>query len=141
MKEEAPVLIVGGSLVGLTASVLLGGHGVRHILIERHRGTAIHPRAAAFHQRTLEIYRSVGLQEAVEQAAERAFSRMLELIEHGQAEGLLEPGDPERVGLVLFATIQGIATLVTAGIVGPDQVDALLADSITHFLRGSRAAV
>ncbi len=73
MEEEAPVLIIGGSLVGLTASVLLGSHGVRHILIERHRGTAIHPRAAAFHQRTLEIFRSVGLQEAVEQAAEREF--------------------------------------------------------------------
>jgi 2-polyprenyl-6-methoxyphenol hydroxylase-like FAD-dependent oxidoreductase len=73
MEEEAPVLIVGGSLVGLTASVLLGGHGVRHILVERHRGTAIHPRAAAFHQRTLEIFRSVGLQKAVEQAAEREF--------------------------------------------------------------------
>jgi 2-polyprenyl-6-methoxyphenol hydroxylase-like FAD-dependent oxidoreductase len=73
MEEEAPVLIVGGSLVGLTASVLLGGHGVRHILVERHRGTAIHPRAAAFHQRTLEIFRSAGLQKAVEQAAEREF--------------------------------------------------------------------
>jgi 2-polyprenyl-6-methoxyphenol hydroxylase-like FAD-dependent oxidoreductase len=73
MEEEAPVLIVGGSLVGLTASVLLGAQGVRHILVERHRGTAIHPRAAAFHQRTLEIFRSVGLQEAVEQAAEREF--------------------------------------------------------------------
>ena len=73
MQEEVPVLIVGGSLVGLTASVLLGRLGVPHVLIERHRGTAIHPRAAAFHQRTLEIFRSVGLQEAVEQAAEREF--------------------------------------------------------------------
>src|SRR3954468_14203119 len=73
MDEEAEVLIVGGSLVGLTASVLLGRLGVPHVLIERHRGTAIHPRAAAFHQRTLEIFRSVGLQEAVEQAAEREF--------------------------------------------------------------------
>jgi 2-polyprenyl-6-methoxyphenol hydroxylase-like FAD-dependent oxidoreductase len=73
MDEEAAVLVVGGSLVGLTASVLLGRHGVPHIVVERHRGTAIHPRAAAFHQRTLEIYRSAGLQEAVEQAAEREF--------------------------------------------------------------------
>ena len=73
MAEQTSVLIVGGSLVGLTASVLLGRHGVPHILIERHRGTAIHPRAAAFHQRTLEIFRSVGLQDAVEQAAEREF--------------------------------------------------------------------
>jgi AcrR family transcriptional regulator len=78
---------------------------------------------------------------SLQAAAERAFSVMLELIERGQAEGRLEPGDPERVGLVLFATIQGIAALVTGGMVLPEQLDGLLADSIAHFLRGSRAAV
>jgi 2-polyprenyl-6-methoxyphenol hydroxylase-like FAD-dependent oxidoreductase len=46
-EQEVPVLVVGGSLVGLTTSVLLASHGVRHMLIESHRGTAIHPRAAA----------------------------------------------------------------------------------------------
>jgi 2-polyprenyl-6-methoxyphenol hydroxylase-like FAD-dependent oxidoreductase len=71
--QEVPVLVVGGSLVGLTTSVLLASHGVQHMLIERHRGTAIHPRAASFHQRTMEIFRSVGLQRAVEAAAEREF--------------------------------------------------------------------
>lgn len=76
----------------------------------------------------------------LEQAAVRAFSAMLELIAQGQSEGYLEPGDPERIGLVLFATIQGIASLVTAGVVTPGQVDGLLADSVAHFLRGSRAA-
>ncbi|MES2699186.1 MAG: FAD-dependent monooxygenase, partial [Pseudomonadota bacterium] len=45
MDEDIQVVIVGGSLVGLTASVLLGYHGVPHILVERHSGTAIHPRA------------------------------------------------------------------------------------------------
>ena len=75
----------------------------------------------------------------LDQAAERAFSVMLELILQGQTERYLEPGDPERVGLVLFATIQGIASLVTAGVVAPEQVDGLLTDSIAHFLRGSRA--
>ncbi|HEY5263661.1 MAG TPA: FAD-dependent monooxygenase [Steroidobacteraceae bacterium] len=73
IEQEVPVLVVGGSLVGLTTSVLLASHGVRHMLIERHRGTAIHPRAASFHQRTMEIFRSVGLQQAVEMAAEREF--------------------------------------------------------------------
>lgn len=72
-EQEVPVLVVGGSLVGLTTSVLLASHGVPHMLIERHRGTAIHPRAASFHQRTMEIFRSVGLQKAVEAAAEREF--------------------------------------------------------------------
>jgi putative polyketide hydroxylase len=34
-EQEVPVLVVGGSVVGLTTSVLLASHGVRHILIER----------------------------------------------------------------------------------------------------------
>jgi 2-polyprenyl-6-methoxyphenol hydroxylase-like FAD-dependent oxidoreductase len=72
-EQEVPVLVVGGSLVGLTTSVLLASHGVRHMLIERHRDTAIHPRAASFHQGTMEIFRSVGLQQAVEAAAGREF--------------------------------------------------------------------
>ena len=36
--EEVPVLIVGGSLVGLSASVFLGVHGVEHLVVERHPG-------------------------------------------------------------------------------------------------------
>jgi AcrR family transcriptional regulator len=75
---------------------------------------------------------------ALNEAAERAFSVMLELIEQGQADGALEPGEPKRVGLVLFATIQGIAALVAGGMVDADQLDELVADAIGHFLRGSR---
>ena len=41
---------------------------------------------------------------------------------------------------MLFATIQGIAALVTAGIVDADQLGELVGDAIAHFLRGSRAA-
>jgi hypothetical protein len=74
------------------------------------------------------------------EAAERAFAVMLELIDQGQAHGALEHGQPERVGLVLFATIQGIAALGTSGIVQPQQLDELVADAIAHFLPGSRAA-
>src|ERR687888_2732376 len=71
--RQVPVLIAGGSLVGLSTSLLLAAREVPHLLVERHRGTAIHPRAAAFHQRTMEIFRGVGLQEAVEAAAEQEF--------------------------------------------------------------------
>jgi AcrR family transcriptional regulator len=77
---------------------------------------------------------------ALQKAGERAFSVIRELIEQGQAEGVLEPGEPERVGLVLFATMQGIAALVTGGIVDAAHVEGLVADAITHFLRASRAA-
>ena len=74
------------------------------------------------------------------EAAERAFAAMLELIQQGQEQGYLEPGEPERVGLVLLATIQGIAALVTGGLVEAAQLDELVADAIGRFLRGSRAA-
>jgi AcrR family transcriptional regulator len=77
---------------------------------------------------------------ALADAANRAFAVMLDLIVQGQANGALQPGDPERVGLVLFATIQGIAALVTAGLVQPDQVTWLVADATAYFLRGSRPA-
>jgi hypothetical protein len=64
---------------------------------------------------------------------------MLELIQQGQQQGAIERGQPERVGFVLFATIQGIAALVTGGMVQAEQLDELVADAIAQFLRGSRA--
>jgi AcrR family transcriptional regulator len=78
--------------------------------------------------------------DALDAAAERAFAVLLDVILQGQAEGVLEQGDPERVGLVLFATMQGIAALVTGGMVDEGQLDGLVDDAITHFVRGSRAA-
>ena len=73
--RSVPVVVVGGSLVGLSTSVLLASAGVPHVLVERHRGTAVHPRAASFHQRTMEIFRSLGLQAAIESAAEKEFEQ------------------------------------------------------------------
>ena len=73
MTEDVPVLIVGGSLVGLSTAVFLGSYGVPCLVVERHEGTAIHPRAAHFNQRTIEIYRSFGLEDAIVEAAAREF--------------------------------------------------------------------
>ena len=73
MDDDVPVLIAGGSLVGLSAALLLGGHGVRSLVVERHPGTAIHPRAALVNQRTIEIYRAAGLEPEITEASEREF--------------------------------------------------------------------
>jgi 2-polyprenyl-6-methoxyphenol hydroxylase-like FAD-dependent oxidoreductase len=70
---EVPVLVVGGSLVGLSSGVLLGHHGVRSLVVERHRGTAIHPRAAQINQRTMEIFRTVGIEQIVGQKSQQQF--------------------------------------------------------------------
>lgn len=65
---EIPVLIVGGGIVGLTASILLSANKVPNLLVERHAGTSIHPRARSVNTRTMEIYRSVGVDEALREA-------------------------------------------------------------------------
>jgi 2-polyprenyl-6-methoxyphenol hydroxylase-like FAD-dependent oxidoreductase len=69
MDEDVSVLIAGGSLVGLSTALFLGWHGVPSLVVERHRGTAIHPRAALFNQRTIELYRTVGLEPAIIEAS------------------------------------------------------------------------
>lgn len=70
---EVPVLIVGGSLVGMSAGLLLARHGVRPLVAERHPGTAIHPRAAHATQRTMEIFRSAGLESAIRERSAAQF--------------------------------------------------------------------
>jgi 2-polyprenyl-6-methoxyphenol hydroxylase-like FAD-dependent oxidoreductase len=70
---EVPVLIAGGSLVGLSTALLLGHHGVRALAVEHHHGTAIYPRAAQLYQRTMEILRSVGVEQIAMERSEAQF--------------------------------------------------------------------
>ena len=67
------VLIVGGSLVGLSAAAFLGHQGVRATVVEKHAGTSIHPRAGYFHVGTMEAYRRIGLEPAIREASEAQF--------------------------------------------------------------------
>src|SRR5690348_4280705 len=68
LYEETPVLIVGGGIVGLSASLLLLRHGIPSLLVERHSGTSLHPRARGINGRTAEIYRELGLDEKIRKA-------------------------------------------------------------------------
>ncbi|HEX4253082.1 MAG TPA: FAD-dependent monooxygenase [Pseudonocardia sp.] len=60
---DTPVLIVGAGPAGLASSNLLSRHGVHHVLVEKHPGTAHTPRAHIVNQRTVEIFRHMGLEE------------------------------------------------------------------------------
>lgn len=62
---ETPVLIVGAGPTGLITALLLGRHGVASLLVERHPGTSVLPRATGINVRTVEILRSLGLEDAV----------------------------------------------------------------------------
>ncbi|WP_226966935.1 FAD-dependent oxidoreductase [Streptomyces phaeolivaceus] len=67
--HHVPVLIVGGSLVGLSTSVFLGRLGVPHTLVERHTGTSIHPRGRGNNVRTMELFRTAGVEPGIREAA------------------------------------------------------------------------
>jgi putative polyketide hydroxylase len=66
--QEIPVLIVGGGPIGLSASILLSRLGVASRLVERHPGTAIHPKARGINMRTMEVFRQCGVEDAVRAA-------------------------------------------------------------------------
>ncbi|MEU9240488.1 FAD-dependent monooxygenase [Streptomyces shenzhenensis] len=67
--HQVPVLVVGGSLVGLSMSLFLGRLGVRHMLVERHSGTSIHPRGRGNNVRTMELFRKAGIEQDIKSAA------------------------------------------------------------------------
>ncbi len=65
---DVPVLIVGGGPVGLSASILLSHLGVASRLVERHAGTALHPKARNINMRTMEIFRQCGVEDDIRAA-------------------------------------------------------------------------
>jgi 2-polyprenyl-6-methoxyphenol hydroxylase-like FAD-dependent oxidoreductase len=60
-----PVAIIGGGPVGLVSSILLSLRDIPHVLFERHTSTAIHPKACGLNQRTMEIFRQIGIEEDI----------------------------------------------------------------------------
>ncbi|MFF1346438.1 FAD-dependent oxidoreductase [Streptomyces sp. NPDC058322] len=66
---RVPVLIVGGSLVGLSASLFLGRLGIEHLLVEKHRATSTHPRGRGNNVRTMEVFRTAGAEAGIRRAA------------------------------------------------------------------------
>ena len=71
-------------------------------------------------------------------AAAAPFGLMNGLIVQGQTQGALQAGDPERIGIVVLATLQGIASLINGNIVKPDLLDGLVETAAEQFLRGAR---
>lgn len=62
---EVPILIVGGGASGLSSSIMLSDLGVDHILVERHPATSHAPKAHILNQRTMEIFRQMGIADDV----------------------------------------------------------------------------
>jgi 2,4-dichlorophenol 6-monooxygenase len=59
-----PVLIVGGG-TGLTASMLLSSYGIDSLLVSKYPGTSHLPKAHVLHQKTMGVYRELGVAEPI----------------------------------------------------------------------------
>jgi hypothetical protein len=68
-SDVADVMVVGGGLVGLTASLLLRAHGVAVTLVEKRVTTSPQPKARRLNMRSMEIFRQLGLAGLVHHAA------------------------------------------------------------------------
>ena len=66
---DVPVAVVGGSMIGLATAMYLAQQGVEVLSIEKHHGTAIHPRAGYFQLRTNELMRVAGIEDRVKAAS------------------------------------------------------------------------
>ncbi|KAL9113826.1 MAG: hypothetical protein Q9227_001960 [Pyrenula ochraceoflavens] len=64
-KSSYPVAIIGGGPVGLAISILLSLQQIPHVLFERHASTSIHPKSMGLNHRTVEIFRRIGLWDAL----------------------------------------------------------------------------
>jgi AcrR family transcriptional regulator len=73
---------------------------------------------------------------AVDEAFGRLFTTFDGLIRRGQRAGQLREAAPDRVRLLLFAAVQGIAALVTSGSIDAGQSNDLIADAVAQFARG-----
>jgi 2-polyprenyl-6-methoxyphenol hydroxylase-like FAD-dependent oxidoreductase len=64
---QVPVLIVGAGPAGLCSSILLARRGIRSLVVERHSSTSIHPKATAISTRTMELFRTWGIEPRIRQ--------------------------------------------------------------------------
>ena len=64
-NTHAPVLIAGAGPAGLTAAITLARQGIESLVVERKRELSSLPRATVISTRSMELFRSWGLEDAV----------------------------------------------------------------------------
>jgi AcrR family transcriptional regulator len=76
--------------------------------------------------------------ERLHEAADRAFAAPLALYAAGQASGEIVAGDPERVGIVALATLQGLASLANNNMLGDAELDDVVDEAVERLVLGLR---
>ncbi|TCP56771.1 putative polyketide hydroxylase [Tamaricihabitans halophyticus] len=63
--DVRPVLIVGGSVVGLTTAFFLASYGIPTLVVESHPAAGTHPRARGLNPRSMELFRPWDVEETL----------------------------------------------------------------------------
>lgn len=108
---HVPVLVLGGGITGLSAALFLLQHGIKPLLIERHRGTSIHPRSRGFDIRTMELFRELGLGSALREAG-KALGPSWGVLRGTNLADTLQPIVPRTDGKITFPSqLKGLEKL------------------------------
>jgi 2,4-dichlorophenol 6-monooxygenase len=111
---EIPVLIVGAGPAGLTLALALARYGVPALTVEKHPSTAHTPRAHIINQRTVEIFRALGISKKFHEVAipQSAMTNNLwytTLADPEVARSETWGGGPERAGEYFLASPEPMA--------------------------------
>jgi putative polyketide hydroxylase len=90
--EKTQVIILGGGITGIAAALYLAQQGVDFILIEKHAGTSIYPRARTIDIRTMELFRGLGIHEDLREGGKALAPSWGVLRGNNLAETLQNPG-------------------------------------------------
>ena len=128
-KTQVPVIIIGGGIVGLSSSLCLAHHGISSLVIERHSGTSIHPRARSVNARTMEVFRHLRIDDLVREAG-ASLSASMGIYSGPSLKAVIEAKPRSKSGKKLpftglFASISPVTgTFVTQDMAEPVLVDA-----------------
>ncbi|WP_406637599.1 TetR/AcrR family transcriptional regulator [Amycolatopsis sp. WGS_07] len=70
------------------------------------------------------------------QASERAFAAPVALIENAMARGEIVGEEPDRTAMAVLAMLQGLASIITAGMIADRSPDAVLAGTVHSLVAG-----
>ncbi|KAL9583349.1 MAG: hypothetical protein Q9212_002758 [Teloschistes hypoglaucus] len=127
-ETHVPVLIVGGGIVGFSASLFLSHHNIHSIVIERRSASSNHPRARSVNARTMELFRHLGIEDRVHEAA-ASMSASAGIYSGRSLREVIEPKPrsegPRKVPLAdLFRQVSpSSGTFVTQDMIEPVLVD------------------
>jgi AcrR family transcriptional regulator len=76
--------------------------------------------------------------ERLREASNRAFAAPLALFAAAQTSGEIVAGDPERVGIVALATLQGLASLANNGMLPDVDLDEIVEEAVDRLVLGLR---